>query len=351
MNKIVTILSGIMAAVIIVGCSNVEEKDYSHLDYYQDGKFQNEHKDTEKSKFFPAMWAMMFESDPRAEPLVEIPVQAITLEGLEFDKNSEELVLYRLGHSTILMVLEGQFWLFDPIFSERASPYQWIGPKRFHQPPIDIANLPPLSGVIISHNHYDHLDKASILELANKTEHFYLPLGNAELLKQWGIAEDKITELGWWRSVISGNTEIISTPAQHFSGRSLSDRNETLWSSWVVRTLGYSVFFSGDSGYFSGFSDIGEKYGPFDVTMMENGAYNLLWPDVHMRPKETVLAHQDLKGKLLVPIHNSTFKLSTHAWDDPLIKVRMHSEEMGVNLASPLIGERVVVNKNVELSD
>lgn len=340
----------LLSTLLFVGCSNVEEKDYSHLDYYHDGKFQNAQVNTEKSKFFSAMWAMMFESDPDKEPSVEIPVKTMTLEGLEYDVKSEDFVLYRLGHSTILIALEGRFWLFDPIFSERASPYQWIGPKRFHQPPIDIENLPPLSGVIISHNHYDHLDEASIRELAQKTKQFYLPLGNTGLLKEWGIPEEKITELGWWEVIEEGNTELISTPAQHFSGRSLTDRNETLWTSWVVRTQNYSVFFSGDSGYFPGFKKIGEEYGPFDVTMMENGAYNLLWPDVHMRPKETLMAHIDLKGQLLVPIHNSTFSLSTHSWNDPLIKVRMYSDEMGVDLITPVIGERVVIRKETERS-
>ncbi|WED23225.1 MBL fold metallo-hydrolase [Vibrio sp. JC009] len=345
------ISGGFILAATLSGCVSSEAKDYSHLDYYHDGKFHNEKKMDEVSftKFFRGGWAILFDSDPEAEPDVEIPVTMMTKEGLEYDIESENLVLYRLGHSTILMALEGRFWLFDPVFSERVSPYQWIGPKRFHQPPIDIKSLPPLDGVIISHNHFDHLDEASIRELADKTAHFYLPLGNAGFLKGWDVPEGKITELGWWSVASNAGTEIISTPAQHFSGRSLTDRNEALWSSWVVRTENHSVFFNGDSGYFSGFKQIGDKYGPFDITMMENGAYNLLWPDVHMRPKETVMAHLDLKGQVMLPIHNSTFSLSTHSWKDPLTKIRMYSEEMGVELATPVIGERVVINKGQAL--
>lgn len=295
------------------------------------------------TSFLEASWAMLFDKDPQSIPNGEIPIKAITKKGLEYAISHDDLILYRLGHSTILMGLEGRFWLFDPIFSERASPFQWIGPKRFHPTPIDIENLPPLAGVIISHNHYDHLDEESIKALADKTERFYIPLGNKEFLKDWGVGVDKIYEMGWWDSLKDQDTTIIGTPTQHFSGRSLSDRNETLWMSWVLQTDQHSIYFSGDSGYFDGFKEIGKRYGPFDVTMMENGAYNVLWPDVHMRPKETVQAHIDLNGKLLLPIHNGTFDLSTHAWQDPLMKVRKYAEEMDVELATPIIGERVVV--------
>lgn len=231
-KRILAITIGIL---FLSGCCSVNKEEYSDLPYYSDGQFRNK-KSMADTSFLEASWAMLFDKDPQSIPNGEIPIKAITKKGLEYAISHDDLILYRLGHSTILMGLEGRFWLFDPIFSERASPFQWIGPKRFHPTPIDIENLPPLAGVIISHNHYDHLDEESIKALADKTDRFYIPLGNKEFLKDWGVGVDKIYEMGWWDSLKDQDTTIIGTPTQHFSGRSLSDRNETLWMSWVLQT-------------------------------------------------------------------------------------------------------------------
>lgn len=270
-------------------------------------------------------------------PLPLRPLSKPTLE------QAEEPTLYRLGHSTVLLKLDGQYLLTDPVFSERASPVQWAGPRRFHAPPLSLEDLPPLKAVIISHDHYDHLDKNTIRALAKKVEYFVTPLGVGKHLQRWGIEKDAIIELDWWQEVELGSLTLAATPAQHFSGRGLLDRNETLWASWVIRSSDVNLFFSGDTGYFEGFKEIGERYGPFDVTMIENGAYNSAWRDIHMMPEDSIQAHLDLRGKAMLPIHNSTFDLSLHAWYEPMERVSALASQHNIELLTPVIGAPVSV--------
>jgi L-ascorbate metabolism protein UlaG (beta-lactamase superfamily) len=216
---------------------------------------------------------------------------------------------------------------------------QWAGPARFHAPPISIAELPPIKGVILSHNHYDHLDYAAIRELEAKTEHFLAPLGVGDTLVSWGVPASKVQQLGWWQSASAGSLKLTATPAQHFSGRTLWDSNKTLWSSWVIESGALKVFFSGDTGYFKGFKEIGERFGPFDLTLMETGAYDPQWPDIHMQPKDTMQAHIDLRGKVMLPIHNGTFDLAMHSWDDPFEQITALAAARNQILATPMIGE------------
>lgn len=243
------------------------------------------------------------------------------------------------------MKLGNELVLTDPVFSERASPVQWAGPKRFHQSPITIENLPRIKAVVISHDHYDHLDKASIVKLDDKVDFFVTPLKVGSHLRKWGIDGSKIIELAWWESTRVGNIKLTATPAQHFSGRGLLDRDETLWASWVIEGHGQKLFFGGDSGYFSGFKEIGEKYGPFDITMIETGAYNELWSEIHMLPEQGLQAHIDLKGKVMLPIHNSTFDLALHDWYEPLESIYRLANAGGVNLIVPKMGEKIPVGK------
>jgi len=249
--------------------------------------------------------------------------------------------LYRLGHSTLLMKMQGAFWLTDPVFSERASPFKWMGPKRFHQTPISIADLPPIKGVILSHDHYDHLDYAAILQLADKVEHFITPIGVGDRLIAWGIPASKIQQLAWWQSTQVHGVLLVATPAQHFSGRGLHDRDHTLWASWVIINQDQRIFFSGDSGYFAGFKEIGDQYGPFDLTLIETGAYDKQWPDVHMQPEESLQAHLDLRGKRLLPIHNGTFDLALHAWHEPFDRIVELAQRFQVKISTPMMGEAV----------
>ncbi|AMO95366.1 beta-lactamase superfamily domain protein [Collimonas fungivorans] len=306
----------------------------------RDGKFRNQlpkHKNG-LWKTLQIIWRFAVHKPAGTVPAKPIPVQAISREQL---LAAPDRSLFRLGHSTMLLKLRGEFWLTDPVFSERASPFQWIGPKRFHQPPIGIAELPPIKGVILSHDHYDHLDHAAILQLAGKVEHFLTPLGVGDTLVKWGVPAHKIQQLDWWQTTMVSGLQLVATPARHFSGRGLSDGNRTLWASWVILDDDLRLFFSGDSGYFGGFKEIGDRYGPFDLTMIETGAYNLDWPDVHMQPEQTLQAHLDLGGKHLLPVHNGTFDLALHVWQDPFERIVALAEQHGVPVSTPLMGEQL----------
>jgi L-ascorbate metabolism protein UlaG (beta-lactamase superfamily) len=286
------------------------------------------------------MWKFFFAKPKNTVPAGTIPVLALTREHLLAAPDES---VFRLGHSTMLMKLDGAFYLTDPVFSKRASPLQWAGPARFHQPPITIAELPDIEAVILSHDHYDHLDHAAVMALAGKTRHFITPLGVGQRLVQWGIVAAKVRELDWWQSTTVQGVKLTATPAQHFSGRSMADRDSTLWASWVIERAGLKLFFSGDSGYFDGFKKIGLAFGGFDLVMIETGAYNLMWPDVHMQPEETMQAFLDLNGKVLLPVHNGTFDLSLHAWREPFDRISALAREKGVRTTTPRMGEQIAM--------
>jgi len=289
-------------------------------------------------KMVGIMWNMLLHKPDDAVPGAALPVDALTREQLDA---APDRSVYRLGHSTLLFKLQGKFWLTDPVFAERASPFRNLGPKRFHSPPIALADLPPLAGVILSHDHYDHLDRETVLALAAKTTVFLTPLGVGDRLIAWGMAANKVRQFDWWEQVTSQGISFTLTPAQHFSGRSLFDGNSTLWGSWVIVDDHFRVFFSGDTGYFDGFKTIGERLGPFDVTFIETGAYDPQWPYVHMQPDETVQAHLDLRGQWLVPIHNGTFDLAMHRWNEPFERVVGLAAVHGIALSTPRMGERL----------
>ena len=244
-----------------------------------------------------------------------------------------------LGHSSHLLKLRGRYWLIDPVFSERASPLQWVGPKRFHAPPLALAELPAIEGLILSHDHYDHLDTATIEALNARVQRYFVPLGVGPRLQDMGVAPQRIEEFDWWQRSRHGDVELVATPAQHFSGRTLWDRDRTLWASWVIQSGSQRLYYSGDSGYFPGFRQIGERLGGFDIALMENGAYDAYWPSVHMTPEETIKAFKDLNAKLLYVVHNSTFDLAFHTWRDPLDRVSDLALREGLPLATPEIGE------------
>lgn len=328
-----------MACTALLACSSIPNA-YPQSPQQHEGKFRNVVPRAPQGlgKFLAITWRFMTEKPDTTVPTAPIPVQPITAAMLA---EAPDASLFRLGHSTVLLKLNGEFWLTDPVFSERASPVQWAGPKRFHAPPISIDELPPIKGVILSHDHYDHLDYAAILKLAPKTGVFVTPLGVGDRLIEWGVDAAKVRQLDWWSQTTVGGVQLTAAPAQHFSGRSLSDGDRTLWASWVIAAGGLKIFFSGDTGYHADFKTIGERMGPFDLTMLETGAYDAQWADVHMLPEQTLQAHLDLKGQWMMPLHNGTFDLAMHPWNEPFDRILALAEAKGVKLTTPGMGERL----------
>ncbi|PKF81213.1 hydrolase [Vibrio sp. vnigr-6D03] len=308
----------------------------------EDGKFVNTDTryETDSSNIWQITKAYVKANRITPTPSTEIPVLPVTPEQLSASHDA----MYRLGHSTILMRLNGKLILTDPVLSERASPVQWAGPKRFHESPISGEDLPEIEVVVISHDHYDHLDKDAIKLLDSKVKRFLAPLKVGQRMIEWGVSPDKVIEMDWWDEYTVEGIKFVATPSQHFSGRGLFDRDKTLWASWVIQSETHNLFFSGDSGYFNGFKQIGEKYGPFDVTMVETGAYNELWSDIHMMPEGSMQAHLDLKGHYMMPIHNGTFDLSLHDWYEPFERVLDLATQNNVTLLTPKFGQEIALD-------
>ncbi|MEV6342262.1 MBL fold metallo-hydrolase [Actinoplanes sp. NPDC051851] len=248
------------------------------------------------------------------------------------------------GHSTALVEIEGRRVLLDPVWSDRCSPSRLAGPRRLHEPPIPLRELPPLDAVVISHDHYDHLDMVSIQNLVDlQAAPFLVPLGVGAHLERWGVPETRIIELDWNESHRIGTLELIATPARHFSGRGFN-RDETLWASWVIKGPTRRAFYSGDTGYFPGFAGIGAEHGPFDVSLVQVGAYGDAWPDIHMFPEDGVATHVDVQAGLMIPVHWATFNLALHDWSEPADRTWSEAKARGVQLAIPRPGERVDVD-------
>ncbi len=245
------------------------------------------------------------------------------------------------GHSSMLIEIDGKRVLTDPVWGERASPSSFFGPARFFEPPITLEELPELDAIVLSHDHYDHLDAESISRLSRLSRApFIVPLGVGAHLEYWGIEPERIRELEWWQDTQVGDLRLVCTPARHFSGRGFLDRNTTLWGSWSLVGSEHRVFFSGDTGMFPGFAEIGEKLGPFDVTLIESGAYDPAWADVHLGPEQAVLAHQLLRGKVLMPVHWGTFNLALHAWTEPAERIIAAGRSAGIQTVVPRPGGR-----------
>lgn len=291
------------------------------------------------------IWSRFFTATKKdTVPVDPIPLQPLTRAALDVLDNDANHVV-RLGHSSHLLKLRGRYWLIDPVFSERVSPVQWAGPKRFHPSPIALAELPPIEGLILSHDHYDHLDTATIEALRERVQRYFVPLGVGRRLQEMGVAGERIREFDWWQADQHAGVALTATPSQHFSGRTLWDRDRTLWASWVIESGGQRIFYSGDSGYFGGFRQIGERFGGIDLALMENGAYDSYWPAVHMTPEETVQAFQDVRARVLYLVHNSTFDLAFHTWHDPLERVAALAEQKQLALATPVIGEVLTIGR------
>jgi L-ascorbate metabolism protein UlaG (beta-lactamase superfamily) len=273
-------------------------------------------------------------------PLPSVPVDPAVLGPRAFDGVRATW----LGHSTLLLELAGRRVLVDPVWSKRASPFSWSGPRRFQPVPLALDEVPQPDAVILSHDHYDHLDYATVMALAGRGVRFVTSLGVGARLEAWGVDPAQLLELDWFEAAepVPG-LAITALPARHFSGRALGDRNRTLWASWSIVAGGLRVYFGGDGGFDEeAFTEIGRRFGPFDLTLLEIGAYDPAWGTIHLGPEKAVVAHQLLRGRTLLPVHWGTFNLGLHAWDAPVEELLVAVRDTGVRLALPRIGESIL---------
>jgi L-ascorbate metabolism protein UlaG (beta-lactamase superfamily) len=279
-------------------------------------------------------------ASPHARPSAALPVSTDTAARLRRAPASGLRVTW-LGHASLLIEIDGQRVLTDPTWSERASPIDWLGPSRWYAPPLPLASLPPLDAVVISHDHYDHLDHRTIALLKDRAERFVVPLGVGAHLASWGVPESRIVELDWWEQTRVKQLDIVCTPARHASGRTLFDKDATLWASYALLGAEHRVYFSGDTGLFPALRDIGARFGPFDLTLIEIGQYHRAWPDWHIGPEQAVQAHGMLRGRVMVPIHWTLFSLAYHGWTEPAERAVVAAQRAGARLVVARPGEPV----------
>jgi L-ascorbate metabolism protein UlaG (beta-lactamase superfamily) len=335
--------AALLAAAVLVQCSAMGGKpEGERLDrmkasrQWVDGKFRNS---VEHPLIVGSYWGMLREllfGDQEREPGHPLPV--IPPGPSAFPEPPAELQLVWLGHSTLILDLEGKRFLIDPVFENHASPVP-VFAERFQPPPLARDSLPRIDAILISHDHYDHLEMESMRHFAVRDVPILVPLGVGAHLEEWGVRKERIVELDWWQEHAMGGLRLVCTPSQHFSGRGLMDRQRTLWASWTLIGPNRRVHYSGDGGYGDHFKAIGEAFGPFDLTMMENGAYDERWPYVHMFPEQAVRAHLDLKGNSLLAVHWGMFSLANHDWYDPIRRIAAASRKEGVRLLAPRLGE------------
>lgn len=328
--------------------------------HFKDGVFQNPGGPARTRPSGSALdFAKVFfdkEQRPRRAPSGAVPVHPTTLADLAKPPVTGLRVTW-MGHSSVLAEIDGHRVLFDPVWGERCSPFSFVGPKRLHPVPLPLAALGPVDVVVISHDHYDHLDLPSIKALAGTDTLFAVPLGVGAHLEHWGVSPDRLRELDWHEATKVGGLTLTATPARHFCGRGLRNTQHTLWASWVVAGEEHRVYHSGDTGYFEGFRDIGADHGPFDATMIQIGAYSDFWPknhsnctpepgawpDIHMNPAQGVQTHLDLQkgqvGGVMLPIHWATFNLAFHPWAEPGEWTKAAADAVGQPLALPIPGQ------------
>lgn len=317
---------------------------------FRDGLFHNTvetNMDMPFSTLRKVMKEYFFGDKSKKVPQQTINTQTFSAAAFESLPDST-LGLSWFGHSSILLKIDGKTVLIDPVLEgKRASMFTFMGPERFpYDEYVSVSDLPEIDAVIISHDHYDHLDYPTIKLLKEKVGRFYMPLGVGAHFERWGIENESITELEWWDEIQIESVTLALTPTRHFSGRGFGDRFKTLWGSWAIIGKNKRIYFSGDSGYFPGFKEIGDKYGPFDLTFMECGAYNEGWSEIHMFPEETAQAHLDVQGQLLMPIHWGKFNLALHPWKESVNRLAKKAEEENIELFTPEIGELITLSKS-----
>ena len=348
----------ILLAVFVVGFifiktspefgSNPTDEDkviYEKSPNFENGLFKNLIQ-TDMDMSFKDMMKLtgkFFSKIENAKPDFELPLEKTDSVQL---KNGEISKLIWFGHSAFFLRLDDKNILIDPMLGKVPAPHPTLGRNRYSKElPIEIEAMPSIDIVMISHDHYDHLDYGSIKKLIPKTKLFLVPLGVKAHLTRWGVAENKVQEFDWWDSDEVAGIQITFAPSRHFSGRGLNNRFSTLWGSWIIKGESHNIYFSGDGGYGPHFKEIGDKYGPFDLAMMECGQYNELWSDIHMMPEETAIAGRDVRAKIVMPIHWGAFTLALHSWTDPVERLMVKANEIDLPLLIPTIGEEIKIGE------
>jgi len=310
---------------------------------YRDGRFVNVVPEAPTSFADLREYAVrQFSGDEVRVPPAPLPVLAVDKAALAAAPAADRMRAFWIGHASVYVEIDGLRVLIDPVFAEHASPFP-AGPRRFHPPPIALAELPKIDAVLVSHDHYDHLDMSTVQALAARGSRFFVPLGVGAHLERWGVPLAQIEEMEWWQRRSLGGIEFVCTPTRHYSGRGLGDRSKTLWSSWSVLGPSHRFVYTGDTGYSTHFREIGARFGPFELAFVKIGAYGpgAPWSDIHMPPEQSVQASRELRAKRMFPVHWSTFNLAFHAWDEPIRRAVAQAGRSGVDLVTPRLGEWV----------
>ena len=348
--KAITVISAVplAAALLSMGCplrefgrAPEDLSAYTGLTYFADGKFLN----PEPISFYPERvgdggfsWLRLILPNVNA-PENPLPMQRLTRES--FAEKPEELAVYWLGHSFLIIEMEGKRFLVDPVFSN-AAPLPFVV-RRYGPPPLEREELPPVDYVLITHDHYDHLEYRTIRHLRNREIPFIAPLGVGAHLAAWGVPPERIREMGWGDEFSEDGISIIAERARHFSGRTFSTRASSLWVSYVLKGHGHRIFISGDTGYGEHLRAMGDKYGPFDLALMEIDAWNAGWPESHLFPAEVIQACHDVRAEALIPVHWGVFDLALHPWDESIRAVcTLADEDGGITLLTPLMGQKLI---------
>ncbi|MCR5889400.1 MBL fold metallo-hydrolase [Hymenobacter sp. J193] len=352
------LLGGVVVALLVVGVAfanlspefggkptKAQRAAYAQSGHYKDGEFQNLVPTTLMTggSTFSSLWKFLFTKTPNERPASPLPTRPLTPASIQ-QKTAEIVRVTWFGHSASLVEIAGKNILFDPMLSVKMGPVSWLTPKRYNpQLAITAEELPPIEAVLISHDHYDHLDYQTILRLKEKTAHFFVPLGVGAHLLAWGVAPAKIHELDWGDSLRLPGLTVVSTPTRHFSGRGLTNRNSTSWSSWVLKSATKRVFYSGDGGYGPHFAAIGRQHGPFDLALMECGQYNVDWAEIHMMPEQSVQAALDVQARLMLPVHWGAFTEARHAWNEPVRRATAEAARRQLPITTPQLGQPVTL--------
>ncbi|AWM35089.1 MBL fold metallo-hydrolase [Hymenobacter nivis] len=343
----------LLAAVAFTGLSpqlggmptKADRQRFARSGHYVDGKFKNLLPTIQltEGNMASVLWNFAFRKHPNTEPPGPLPTQP--LDSLTIVRKSPGLVRVTwFGHSASLVEMAGQNILLDPMLSVEMGPLPLVTPKRYN-PRLAITpeQLPPITAVLISHDHYDHLDYQTIRKIKDKVGHFYVPLGIGAHLRAWGVPAARITEMNWGDSARMAGITLRCTPSRHFSGRGLTNRNSTLWCSWVMQGPTKRIFYTGDGGYGPHFAAIGAQYGPFDLALVECGQYDRQWAEIHMLPEQSVQAARDVRATAMLPVHWGAFTEANHPWNEPVARATAEAARLGQPLTTPRLGEPVTL--------